>query len=360
MALPALYSPSRLAFVSGSAIAAIAVVDIKEGTQLDYFRIPIPAKILASSTDKAYLAFSDKVAHSLYVLDLNSRNIRRFKMPSAVYRIIFVPNSNHLFIELEKRIAMLDYDSGKLSVVPRKFQNLYTRFNSIFSVYSQRVWITQEKTSSIFEYSFLNPEKGWREIKIKDKQGFGKGAPSFEDVLIAFNTYYADEGVIYFPKTGKTIRTGALYNSRPLNEPLVEPYIDANSQHVIFADKRGHMKIFSLNKSQQAMSFNVGFPPNQIKTGWLDQYLIVAGDQNLGIYPFSNLKKGTLLKFGYEQNVADMWVSGNSKLLLFGTTRSNKLGRYDLQKQIRLPDIQLKGIAEIGHIRMSSTNTICY
>lgn len=355
-----LYSPSRLAFVSSNGAAAIAVVDLKKAEQVDYIRIPIPAKILSSSTDNHYLAFSDKIAHDLYVLNLNSRKIQRFKMPSAVYRITFVPNSDHLFVELEKRIAMLDYKTGHLDVIDKEFQNLYTRFNSVFSVYSRRVWIMQEKTPSIFEYSFLNPEKGWREIKLKEKQGFGKGAPSFEDKLIAFNTYYADEGIIYFPKTGKTIRTGPLYNSRPLNEPLVEPYIDSNSHHVIFADKRGHMKIFSLDKSEQAMSFNVGFPPNQIKTGWLDQYLIVAGDQNLGIYPFSNLKKGTIFKFGYEENIADMWVSGNSKLLLFGTTRSNRLSRYDLQNQVRLPDIPLKGIIEISRIRMSSTNTVCY
>ena len=40
--------------------------------------------------------------------------------------------------------------------------------------------------------------------------------------------------------------------------------------------------------------------------------------------------------------------------------RSSVLGRYDLQQQRRLPDIPLTGIAEVGKIRMTTTNTVCY
>ncbi|UJF24538.1 hypothetical protein L0B52_09465 [Suttonella sp. R2A3] len=67
-----------------------------------------------------------------------------------------------------------------------------------------------------------------------------------------------------------------------------------------------------------------------------------------------------VFSFDHQEDISDMWVSGDSKLLLFGTERSNRLMRYDLQRQVRLPDIPLQGIAEVGFIRMGTTNTICY
>lgn len=355
-----LYGPTDYAYVSGSAIPNIAVVDLKRGEQIDTIRLPIPAKILAASTDRPYLAFTDRVAYAVYVLDLRSRKIERFALPSAAYRLVFIPNSNQLVVVLEKQVATLDYQRGELDVIEREFQHLYTRFNTIFSVYSQTIWVTQENTPIIYRYRFDKPKAGWHAIDIGDHRGFGMGAPSFEDQIIAFNTYYADEGIIYFNDSGKTIRTGAMYNSRPLNEKMVEPYVDNGTRHVVFGDKRGHLKIYDLRQSDKPMDFHVSFPPRQFRSGWLDQYLIVSGDEHIGIYPFDDLDNGITFSFGYEEDIADMWVSGDSKLLLFGTERSNKLMRFDLQTQTRLPDIALTGIAEVGHIRMGTTNTICY
>lgn len=357
---PSLYAPTEHAYISGSGIPNIAVVDLKQGKQIDTIAIPVRAKILAASTDAPYLAFSDKFTHGFYLYDLEKRQFKFFKTPGVVYRIVFVPNSWKILIELEQQVAILDHRNAQLSVLEKKFQNLYTRFRTTFSVYSRTIWVMQENTPLIYRYSFNKPEEGWSIIDIGDERGFGAGAPSFEDKVIAFNTYYADEGIIYFNDSGKVLRTGAMYNSRPLNEPMVEPYIDSATRHIIFGDKSGHLKIYNLRESETPIDFHIDFPPRQFKTGWLDQYLIVGGDEHLGIYPFNNLDQGVVFQFGYEEDVVDMWVSGDSKLLLYGTTRSNKLKRFDLQKQISLPDIPLQGIAEIGRIRMNTTNTICY
>lgn len=354
------YDPTRYAFISGSAIPNLAVVDVIKGQQVDTIRLPIPAKILASATDAPYLAFSDRIAYDLYTLNLKTGDIQQHPMPSAVYRILFIPNTNNLFIVLEKNIATLNYRTGELTIIDRPFQNLYTRFYTIFSVYSQTIWVTQENTPTIAKYRLTKPEIGWQTIDIGAQQGLGAGAPSYEDRVIALNTYYAGEGIIYFPETGKTIRTGAMYDSRALNERMVEPYIDNGSRHVIFADKGGHIKIYDLAHSDTPRDFQIPFPPRQLKTGWLDQYLIIGGDEGLGIYRMDNPDDRVEFSFGYEENIADMWVNGDSKLLLFGTQRSRNLSRYDLKNHRRLPDIELSGIAEIGQIRMNTTNTICY
>lgn len=354
------YDPTRYAFISGSAVPSLVVVDVIQGRQADTISLPIQAKILAASTDAPFLAFSDKIAHDIYLIHLKTGEIERFPMPSAVYRILFIPNTSKMFIVLEKNIAQLDYLKHQLTIIDRPFQNLYTRFYTIFSVYSQTIWVTQENTPTIARYRLTKPEAGWTTLNIGENRGLGAGAPSYEDRIIALNTYYAEEGIIYFPDSGKTLRTGAMHDSRALNERMVEPYIDNASRHVYFADKGGNIKIYDLAVSSQPIDLHIPFPPRQLKTGWLDQYLIVGGDEGLGIYRISDPSDRTEFTFGYEENIADMWVSGDSKLLLFGTERSRILMRYDLKNRRRLPDIELQGIAQIGQIRMNTTNTICY
>ncbi|UJF24539.1 hypothetical protein L0B52_09470 [Suttonella sp. R2A3] len=260
-----LYGPTDYAFISSKGFPNLAVVDLRSGQQIDTVKLPVTAKILAASTDRPYLAFSDRFTHGVYVMNLQTREIELFDLPAKAYRLVFIPNTSKLVIVLEKQVATLDYERGELNVIEREFQHLYTRFNTIFSVYSQTIWVTQERTPIIYRYRFDKPEEGWEAIDIGDTRGFGRGAPSFEDQIIAFNTYYADEGIIYFNDSGKTITTGPMYDSRPLNEPMVEPYIDNGTRHVIFGDKRGNLKIYDLRKSDEPEDFKVSFPHVSLK-----------------------------------------------------------------------------------------------
>lgn len=352
-----LYNPSRHAFIADKAGVKIAVVDIHQKRHIDTIKIPIPARILASSLDRPYLAFSDRSNRALYILNLQTREIRHYPLPNTVYRINFIPQSTKILLNLFSQIAILDHQTQQLDIIDKTLQNLYTRYNTIFSPYSQSLWVSQEKTSELWHYN-LKTQK-WRSIELNETRGLGMGAPSFKDEFIAINTYYADEGLLYYPKSEQTYYTGKMHNSRRFNQPLIEPYIDNNSEHAIFADRAGTIKIFHLKENHRLETLQIPYPPRRIRTGYLDQYLIISGDEHLSIHPFKALNDYTLLKFGYEQDVSDTWISGDSKTLLFGTTRSNELGLYDLQQQKRLPNIPLD-LLEIGQIRMNTTNTICY
>ncbi|MDO4643246.1 MAG: hypothetical protein Q4A74_05335 [Cardiobacteriaceae bacterium] len=355
-----LYSPTRYVFIANKGTTQIAVVDLEIGKQTDTLHIPIAPRIMASSTDKPYLAFSDKKRYAIILYNLETREIQEFPTPSAAHRLTFVPESSKLAIAFENQIGMLDYHSGELTIPEKTFQQLYTRFSTIFSIYSQTFWVLQEDTPLIYQYSFTNPNNGWQTIDIGETRGFGRGAPSFEDRLIAFNTYYADEGIIYFADSGKTIKTGPLYNSRNLNEPLLEPFIDNAMRHVIFGDIAGHILIYELDKSDEPRRLNLNYRPRMFRTGWLDRYLVIGGDRHLSIHPFNNLNKKTQLDFGYDEDVTSMWISGDSKIVLFGLQYKPMLGRYNLQTMQRLPDITLNGIIQADDIRMGSTNNICY
>ena len=355
-----LYDPTRYVFAADEGVAQILVVDLEEGRQIDKIRMPVAIRVLSSSTDKPYLAVSDRRRYAIVLYDLENRDMREIPIPSRAMRMIFVPESSKLAVVFEDRVGMVDYRSGEVSVPEKTFQNLYTRFSTIFSVYSQTFWVLQENTPLIYQYSFLNPEAGWQTIDIGETRGLGRGAPSFEDRLIAFNTYYADEGIIYFADSGKIIKTGPMYKSRRLNEPLLEPFIDNGMRHVIFGDTSGRLLIYEPDKSDEPQRLDLGYRPRVFRTGWLDRYLVVGGDRHLSIHPFADLSQRTQLDFGYDEDVLDMWISGDSKTVIYGRQYKPLLGRYDLQHMQPLPDIPLSGISQPIFIRMGSTNNVCY
>ena len=355
-----LYDPTRYVFAADEGVAQVLVVDLEEGRQIDKIRMPVAIRVLSSSTDKPYLAVSDRRRYAIALYDLENRDMREIPIPSRAMRMIFVPESSKLAVVFEDRVGMVDYRSGEVSVPEKTFQNLYTRFSTIFSVYSQTFWVLQENTPLIYQYSFLNPEAGWQTIDIGETRGLGRGAPSFEDRLIAFNTYYADEGIIYFADSGKIIKTGPMYKSRKLNEPLLEPFIDNGMRHVIFGDTSGRLLIYEPDKSDEPQRLDLGYRPRVFRTGWLDRYLVVGGDRHLSIHPFADLSQRTQLDFGYDEDVLDMWISGDSKTVIYGRQYKPLLGRYDLQHMQPLPDIPLSGISQPIFIRMGSTNNVCY
>ena len=355
-----LYDPTRYVFAADEGVAQVLVVDLEEGRQIDKIRMPVAIRVLSSSTDKPYLAVSDRRRYAIVLYDLENRDMREIPIPSRAMRMIFVPESSKLAVVFEDRVGMVDYRSGEVSVPEKTFQNLYTRFSTIFSVYSQTFWVLQENTPLIYQYSFLNPEAGWQTIDIGETRGLGRGAPSFEDRLIAFTTYYADEGIIYFADTGKVIKTGPLYDSKHLNERLLEPFIDNGMKHVIFGDLGGNILIYEPDVSDEPKRLQLGYRPRKFRTGWLDRYLVVGGDRHLSIHPFADLSQRTQLDFGYDEDVLDMWISGDSKTVIYGRQYKPLLGRYDLQHMQPLPDIPLSGISQPIFIRMGSTNNVCY
>jgi len=318
-----LYDPTRYVFVADKGMSNIAVVDLEEERQVDTLRSPVAIRTFASSTDKPWLAISDQRRYAITLINLETREIQEIPLPSRAFRLTFVPESSKLAVALEDRVGMVDYRTGEVNILEKTFQNLYTRFNTIFSVYSQTFWVLQENTPLIYQYSYSEPDKGWQIIDIGETRGLGSGAPSFEDRLIAFNTYYADEGIIYFADTGKVIKTGPLYDYEP---------------------KR----------------LNLGYRPRKFRTGWLDRYLVVGGDRHLSIHPFDDLENRIQLDFGYDEDVTDMWISGDSKLVLYSKEYKPVLSRYNLQTLESLPDIRLNGIVQADWIRMGSTNNVCY
>ncbi|WP_072281861.1 hypothetical protein [Rappaport israeli] len=184
-------SPTQYAFIADAGLPSIAVVDVDLGEQVGLLRTQVAAKVFASSTDEPLLAYSDKDNWAFYIVDLQTLETKKVKTPAAVYDLRFVPNTPNIAVVLEEQVGMYARDSETLTVLPRRFQNLYTRFETIFSIFSQTFWIMQENTPLIYRYSFSAPNQQWETINLGYDYGLGSGAPSFEDGILAVNSYYA-------------------------------------------------------------------------------------------------------------------------------------------------------------------------
>lgn len=355
-----LYQPTQYAFIADAGLPSVAVVDLQAGKQIDLLQLAVTPRVFSSSTDQPYLAYSDKDNWAMYLFNLTTRETKKIKTPAAVYQIMFVPFSSKIAVVLEEQVGIYDHQSGELTILDKKFQNLYTRFEAVFSIFSQTFWVMQENSPLIHQYRFSDKNPRWETIDIGYEHGLGSGAPSFEDKYIAINSYYPDQSFIYHLSTGKVTKTGPLYDSRKLNQRLVKPYIDSATRHILFADLSGEVIVYDMWTNSKPKRINVGFPVTSVKTGWLDRYAIIGGHNHLSIRPINSLADDVTFSFPDKHDVWDIWVSGDSKLVLATTALSPKLIRYDLQKKERLPDITLKGLAQAKFIRMGSSNDACY
>lgn len=355
-------SPTQYAFIADAALPSIAVVDVDLGEQVGLLRTQVAAKVFASSTDEPLLAYSDKDNWAFYIVDLQTLETKKIETPAAVYDLRFVPNTPNIAVVLEEQVGMYARDSQTLTVLPRRFQNLYTRFETIFSIFSQTFWIMQENTPLIYRYRFSAPNPQWETINLGYDYGLGSGAPSFEDDILAVNSYYADKAFIYDIDQAEVVAVHELYDSRHLNRRLVKPYVDGATRRVVFADLSGEVVVYDRwsDTPNIPQTVNVGFPITEVTTGWLDDYLIAGGVEALTIRPFDDLEAGEDFHFGNDEDIWSIWVTGDSKLVLATRARSSKLFRYDLKEKKRLPDIALKGIAQAKIIRMGSSNDACY
>lgn len=365
-----LYAPARYVFVADKGSPHIAVVDLFEEKQIDLIKLPTKVDTFAVSTDDGYLAFADRDKTRLYIYNTKTRRFSQIELPSYLYQMMFIPGEGKIAVRLAEQVGVVDYRKNTLALLDAEFPSpgidfkRETLFTMIFDVVNQTFWILNKQNPVIHHYSYLHP--GWHSSKLGNFDGYATGVSAPDGEFIAVNTYQlrssnkdkTREGIVFFPYNGKVLQTGPMYNGNTLDNPMILPYIDNASRRVYFADRGGNVAVFDLWQNGLLQRINIGFEPTVIRTGWLDQKLIIGGDMSVAVYRAEDLVLEQ--QFNLPEEVNDIWVTGDSKTALFTMEYHPVLMRYDLQHNLRLPDIKLKGIAEANLIRMGSTNTLCY
>lgn len=366
-----LHEPTRYAFVGDKFSNFISVVDIVTGEHIETLNFGLRPHVMEMARDDSMLAIASPEVSAIYFHHLKNRTTHRVELPSPVYQIFFVPQSKLVAIALRDQVGMINYEDFSVKIFEQKFDSherktvLNTYYSLLFSSFSQSFWVLDEKAPRIFHRkAHENIEGAWKVIdfqhRIQNTSGFGIGVASPEDDILAFTTDDGSEGIIYFPETDHFISTGPMRTSGTTNEPMRMPYIDAYTKHVIFADVEGNIALFDLkNQNQIPQRFTVDFSPRMIRTGWLESTWILGGDRALMLQSFQNPNDRTIFRFKPE--ITDMWVTGDSKTLLFTLDEDvSKIYRCDIRSRQMLSPIRVRGLAMGAMIRMGSNNSICY
>lgn len=368
--LKSLHAPTRYAFVAGRFSRNISVVDIVNGAQIASLDFGYRPQIIEMARDDGMMAVGSPEVSGITFFNLRTREQRFLKLPSPVFQIFFVPQSKRVAIGLRDQVGMIDYSNFEVTIFPGKFDSderttaLNTYYSLLFSSFSESFWILDETRPRIFHRLAEDPmDKPWEEIdlskRVASQSGFGIGVASPEDYMLAFTVDDGTEGLIYFPEEKKLLSTGPMRTTGTTNEPMIRPYIDAYSHHVIFGDVEGNMALFDLRKSDEPQRFRVDFSPRVIRTGWLESTWILGGDKAIMFQSFDNPEDRKIFRFKAE--VLDIWVTGDSKTALVTIDEeAPQLFRYDIRTRELMPSVRVKGINMTGPIRMGSNNSICY
>lgn len=362
-----LYQPTRFAFVADEFSYFITVLDIETGAQQAVLNFGIRPQIIEMARDDAMLAVASPEVSALFLYDLHTRETKRLDLPAPVYQIFFIPQSSLMAIALRDRVGWVDYRKHHVHLFPKRFDSprrdthLNTYYNLLFSSFSRHFWVLDEERAIIHHKRLHEDESAWQTIDLSNeiKSGFGVGVASPEDELLALTTDDGSEGLVYFPQHHQWLSTGLMHQVGSTNEPMIAPYIDAYSQHILFADVSGHVAHFDLRQSRVPKRFELPFSPRFIRTGWLEKTWLIGGDRGLYLQDFDKEQEHRLYTFPYA--ITNMWVTGDSKTLLYTIDENApQLFRLDIRSKEHRPPLRLQHVVMGGKIRMGSNNSICY
>lgn len=367
-----IYAPTRYVFVADRFSNFISVTDIVSGEHIETLNFSMRPHVMELARDDAMLAVGSPEVSAIEFMNLRTRERRRVELPSPVFQIFFVPQTNLVAVGLRDQVGMISYKDFSVRIFPRRFDSdqrqtlINTYYSLLFSSFSQSFWVLDEDRPFIYHrYGGAEPlDAPWKTIDLSRHigtgSGLGIGVASPEDDLLAMTTDDGSEGLVYFPAQDKVLSTGPMRTVGSTNEPMIMPYIDAYSKHVIFADMEGNVALFDLvNGNGKPERFTVKFSPRFIRTGWLESTWILAGDKGIMFQSFKDPSDRKVVRFVPE--VMNMWVTGDSKTALYTLDEgAPTIYRFDIRTREQLPPIRVRGVTMASMLRMGSNNSICY
>ena len=366
-----LYSPTRHVFAADRFSNFISVTDIVSGAHVTSLDFCIRPHVMEMSRDSSMMAVGSPESKWMYFMDLRTLKRQRVDLPSPLFQMFFVPQSTLVAVALRDQVGMIDYSDFSVRIFPRRFDSdqrqalLNTYYSLLFSSFSKSFWVLDEDRPFIYHKDGdSKSDDDWRTIDLSKHigsgSGLGIGVASTEDDLLAITTDDGSEGLVYFPQQDRILSTGPMRTVGTTNEPMIMPYIDAYTQHVIFADVQGNVALFDLKKGdEKPQRFTVDFSPRFIRTGWLESTWILAGDKGIMFQSFDDPSDRRIDRFRPE--IMSVWVTGDSKTALYSLDEwAPQIFRYDIRTRRKLKPIRVRGVTMPAMLRMGSNNSICY
>lgn len=146
-------------------------------------------------------------------------------------------------------------------------------------------------------------------------------------------------------------------SSACLWQTVRRPIVDNGAQWLFFVDESGQGLRVRADDLRQSRFFSTIQNPQFLALGWLDAYLLVAGDGQLALYDAQSLAVRRVVSV--PGRVGDVFVMADSKTVLLSLLDGHELFFVDMREG-GVRSVFLGDAVRTGGVIMGASYTLCH
>ncbi|MDO5091712.1 MAG: hypothetical protein Q4D61_09205 [Cardiobacteriaceae bacterium] len=342
--------PARYVFIGDTNASRLASVDIESGALVGELPLQAVPRLLAVNKHHGLLAYADESARQIFVRNLATHAEQVFALPHEAAGMTFDSDTPRLFVHGATAFSQLDVSSASLqtfdgfSVLRSLHVEPLTRDIVLLDGGAREI-----KHISLYEneISTFPLPQGW--------QDFTASALSPGGDYLLFGVYDAVQaqhlGVVWRSDDQS-------WQTYPMAAPLLQPVTDNNATALFFLDKSGQGLRIDAADFANVRPFATAEKPSRLALGWLDQHLLVAGENALYLLDSATLQP--LAQTPFPGAAHDIFITADSKTALLTAQGSRDLLLYDMRDGGAVRAVALGEAAQPGAVRMGAGYTLCH
>ncbi|MFV0431296.1 MAG: hypothetical protein ACK5MJ_03860 [Alphaproteobacteria bacterium] len=335
---------SRWAFVSDSSSNKVAIIDTLKQSFMENKELKtIPTQIIISDL-KDLLLYHNKVDKVIYAIDLKEGKEWEIPLDFTPLDIVFYPDGSKFAVVGEGHISIIDPITKEISGIIKDINN---PVSINFSSDGYKLFITERNNGKTQIWSVYHQFS--RKLQMGDGHAVSNTSLSANSLFAMVTSQ--NNLLIYNRVENKKLAPVRLSQDGLLGRP----YFSSDSKNIVVASNDGQAFILKPWLLHSPRIISIAYPPNIIRTGWLESLGIISGQSKITIFPLDKEDKSKDIPTqGY---VNDMVVTSDSKRLFATQSESTKVKVINLRSQ-EVKDIETN-LKQPHLIVMGRTNTVC-
>lgn len=338
--------PARLAFVADVGSRQLVAVDVEDDGRT-LLSLQADADYMAVDKVRGVMAYASADDRVVFLRHLTSHVERRVVLPHEVRGLGFESARGDLWVQGGKALSVVGAQ-GELRFSISDFKGLY---GVHFDVLAEQVVVLDE--GAVLRFS-LDGELLQRFVLPPTWQGFSSAALSPGGDFLLFGVY--DGALNQYAAVVLQMADGG-WQVYPMSARLRRPIVDNGAQWLFFVDESGQGLRVRADDLRQSRFFSTIQNPQFLALGWLDAYLLVAGDGQLALYDAQSLAVRRVVSV--PGRVGDVFVMADSKTVLLSLLDGHELFFVDMREG-GVRSVFLGDAVRTGGVIMGASYTLCH
>lgn len=345
--------PVRYAFVSDGESPQLAVLDTYENRVVNQLELSVPADNLAVSRLGGYLIYAQQQGQMIYRLNLENNQTKAFSIDYPLQSLTISADGQRIIYSAEQAVVVLNPQGESVKELP-----VSGKTSVIYGSEGQFIYIAEQSQGRIIQYDI---KSNTTKLLTQVNATISPMSLMPDGSALLFSGDNSQQKAVY----RYDLATGLL-NRVDLPIVVMRPYIPGDNRRVLLLGQGdlGELTLYQLNPKTLAIQSATPLEPfsdkghyaDNIRSGWLDQTLLVATEKHLYAIGSDTLVVKELI---LPAPVKSMLVSADSKTLMATLVGEKQLLTYDIRQQqvhqmVKLPLNQPDGVV------MGQTNTLCH